>query len=230
MADRRPGRAGSIFLIALGCALAAQANTYTFQVTGADAIITVSPDKIVVTLNDLYVNPTNVGQDLSGFSFTTSGTVTGTPGISSSAANAIDISGTGTYTSGGIGIAPGWGFSEASAVTTLQDLGFAGPAHTIVGAPNGSNVYAAGNGSIDGNGPHSDFLQESATWTLAETGITSATTISSVTFQFGTSDSDTVTTDQGTQVVTPEPASAGLFILGGVSLLLMARKTLLRSR
>ena len=62
---------------------------------------------------------------------------------------------------------------------------------------------------------------------LNETGNTSATTISDVHFQFGTTDGASVS--NGSQVFTPEPASARLFIPAGISLPLIGRKSLLRS-
>lgn len=214
----------------MGCALAAQASssTYMFQVANeADALITVSTNQITVTLTDLYMNPGSVADNLSAFWFTTSVTPTGLPTIASSSADSIDIASSGTYVDDGI-VAPGWALTRFSAVTKLDVLtgGAAGPAHTIVGAPDGSNVYSAGHGSIDGNGPHNDFLNQTATWTINETGITSATTISGVRFQFGTTDGANFFA--GTQVATPEPASAGLFLLGGISLLALGRPHKLR--
>jgi hypothetical protein len=226
------GRAASVCLVALGCSVAAQASisTYLFNIPNeAEAIITVSTNQITVTLKDLYVNPNSVADNLSAFWFTTSVTPTGTPGIASSSADSIDIAGNGAFTDLG-NIAPYWALTRVSAVTKLDDLtgAAAGPANTIVGAPNAGNIYAAGGGSLDGNNPHNPFLNQTATWTLNETGITSATTISGVHFQFGTTDGSN--TFAGTQVLTPEPASAGLFILGGICLLVTGRKSLLRSR
>jgi hypothetical protein len=234
MTKRWYGRAVSVCLLALGCGLTAQASTstYIFQVANeADAIITVGGGQITITLNDLFVNPNTVADNLSAFWFTTSVTPTGTPAIATSVADSIDIAGNGTYTDAG-SVAPGWAFSDISAVTKLDDLaaGGAGPSHTLIGAPGSGNIYngPGGDGSIDGNGPHNPFLNQTATWTINETGVTSATTISGVHFQFGTTDGNNVS--PGTVVATPEPASAGLVILGCISLFLMGRKSLLRSR
>jgi hypothetical protein len=236
--NKRWSRAVSVCLVALGGTVAAQANTstYIFQVTGeAKAVITVNTaGTINVTLYDLYVNPNSVADNLSAFWFTASGTTGfGASPIASSSADSIDVIDNGTYSDKGT-VAPGWAPTFVNAVTKLDDLGAggSGPAHTIIGAPDVGNVYDGAGGSIaKTGGPHDNFLNQSATWTLNETGITSSTTISSVTFQFGTTDgSNTISTDVGTVVATPEPASAGLFIFGGISLLLMGRKSLLRSR
>ena len=185
--------------------------------------ITVDTNKITITLTDLYLNPVDVGSNLSGFWFTTSVTPT-TDSITSSSATAINVAGNGTYTNVGA-TTPGWALTLAGAVTKLDDLGAAGPAHTIIGAPNGSNVYSAGNGSIDGNGPHNDFLYGSATWTLAENGVTSATTISNVKFMFGTTENagESSILTGTTVVAAPEPTTEAMF-LGGLALIFAAKK------
>jgi hypothetical protein len=206
------------------CAVAAHANTSAYQVAGeAIAVVTTGPNSISITLTDLYVNPLDIGQNLSAFYFTTSVTPT-SDSISTSSASAINIATGGAYTSAGT-VAPGWALTLVSAVTKLDDLGpgaTSTPAHTIVGAPDGSNVYSNANSSIAHTGdPHDPFLQETATWTLTETGITSATTLSNVFFQFGTTD---MTNDvPGTLVATPEPATVGMFLVAGVSLILLGR-------
>jgi hypothetical protein len=95
----------------------------------------------------------------------------------------------------------------------LCDLcaGAAGPEKTIVGPPNGSNLYASANGSIAGNDPHNPFIGQSATFTLAIPGITSTTTVTNAIFSFGTTEGSNVP-GRPPQVV-PEPATAAL--LGG---------------
>ncbi len=205
---------------ALMCAVAAHANTSTYQIAGeATAVVTTGTNSISITLTDLYVNPLDVGQDLSAFYFTTSVTPS-SASISTSSAPAINIAGNGTYTSLGT-IPPDWALTLLSAVTELDDLGAggAGPEDTIVGAPDGSNKYGNANGSIDGNGPHNPFLQQTATWTLTENGITSATTLSNVFFQFGTTDG---TNDvPGILVATPEPATTGMLLAAGALLILL---------
>ncbi len=76
----------------------------------------------------------------------------------------------------------------------LCDLcaGAAGPEKTIVGAPNGSNLYASANSSIAGNDPHNPFIGQSATFTLAIPGVTSATTVTNAIFSFGTTEGTNV--------------------------------------
>jgi hypothetical protein len=226
MMSARYGKALAVSSMMLACAMAAQASTLTFQVMNeARAVVTTSTNTITVSLTDLYVNPAIVTDNLSAFFFATSITAS-SASIAYSSADSIDIAGDGTYTDPGT-VSPGWVLSLASGVTKLDDLsgGGAGSAHTIVGAPSASNVYSNGNGSIDGNRLHNPFLNQTAMWTLTENGITPATTISNVVFQFGATDG--LHQVSGTQVVTSEPATAGMLFLG-VSVLLLARKSLMR--
>jgi hypothetical protein len=205
------------------CSVAAQANTFLYQVAGAaSAVVTTGTNSITITLTDLYVNPTDVGQNISAFYFTTSVTPS-TDTVLSSSDTAIDVHDDGTYVNDGTGT-PGWALTLVSGVTKLDDLAAGGsaPAHTIIGAPGPGNVYSNGNGSIDKTGgPHDPFIQETATWTLTETGITSATTLSNVFFQFGTTDGSNDV--QATLVPTPEPATAGMFLIAGAALILLGR-------
>jgi len=219
-----------VSLMGLASTVAAQASTsYTFTDTGhASAVLTFGNGTITITLTDLYVNPNDVSDNLSGFSFKTNVTPT-TDSISSSSAASVDVASNGTYTNTGT-IAPGWGLTLTGAVTKLDDLGYAGPSNTIVGAPNSGNVYSNGCCSIDGNGAHNPFLYETATWTLAEAGVAPSTTVSDVSFMFGTTEGAKV--EPGTltsTTTTPEPATEAM-VLGGLALIFAGRKYRQRSR
>jgi hypothetical protein len=190
----------------------AQASTVTYTVAGeAQAVITTGNGIISLTLSDFVVNPGDVTSNLSAFSFTLS-SAPSSESISSSSAILRTVNSGGSY-SDGASVAPGWTLSRVGAVTSLDDLsgsGHAGPAHTIIGAPNASNLYAAANGSMAGNGAHNPFLDQSATWTFAAGGVTSDTTVTAATFQFGTTDGQDLAT--GVAVATPEPASSALML------------------
>ena len=56
------------------------------------------------------------------------------------------------------------------------------PSHLIIGA----GAYTNANASIAGNGPHNPFLDRSATFTISDSTITSATVASDLVFGFGT--------------------------------------------
>jgi hypothetical protein len=58
----------------------------------------------------------------------------------------------------------------------------AAPSDLIIGP----GPYDNANGSIDGNGPHNPFINQSATFTATDPSITDATTITDVVRSFGT--------------------------------------------
>lgn len=213
-------------LAALACCLAAQANAFSFQVSGeASATVITGTGTITITLTDLYVNPNSVADNLSGFEFTTGGATSAS--LLTSSAPTISVASGGAYTNGAT-VAPGWALSFVGGVTTLDDLGAggAGPAYTLIGAPDArTNQYdAQGAGSIAGNKAHNPFLFQSATWTLAESGVTASSTVSNVYVQFGTTDNQFTPSTSNQIAPTPEPASAAIFLLGGCSLILFARR------
>ena len=109
----------------------------------------------------------------------------------------------------GIGVTD-WLLSSSSGTYFLNGLGSNGPDETIIGGPDGNNMYGSANGSIAGNGPHNAFLQEAGVFTITIPGLPSNATISGVVFQFGTSD-DRV---NGTGAPVPEPTSMLLLSTG----------------
>jgi hypothetical protein len=86
----------------------------------------------------------------------------------------------------------------------------------IIGPPAASGNYTAANSSIAGNDPHNPFLNQTATFTLALSGVTAATNISNVIFSFGTAD--------GNNVAVPIPAAVWLFVSGLLGLIGIARR------
>ena len=210
-----------VFAIAIACPIGARANTFTYFISGeATATVTTGANSISVTLTDLYVDPNSVGLNLSGLEFTT-GVTPSSATVSSSSADSVRVASGGSYTNNGT-VSPGWAIALTGAVTKLDDLatGGAGPAYTIIGAPGSGGQYDAANGSIARNRPHNPFLYEIATWTLSEAGVTSATSISNVLFQFGTTDNSFTAATGGGIVGTPEPGTAGILVLGGAVLVL----------
>jgi hypothetical protein len=155
-----------------------QAGSFTFVTptgssTGggpvlAEADFTTNAGSMSITLRNLQPNITDVAQALSDLIFTLSGAapLTGSTETASSGQE-ITIAGNGTFTLGAT-VPAGWPYSSTATVGTLNVLagGGAGPAHLIVGPPDGGNVYTAANGSIAGNGPHNPFLNQSASFTI----------------------------------------------------------------
>jgi hypothetical protein len=213
----------------------AQANTSTFIVSGeAQAVITTSLNAVKIQLTDLYVNPNSVKDNLSAFTFSLNTTPT-SASVSSSSAQEVRVNDSGQYTLGSV-VSPGWALSLLSARTTLDDLvgpGHSGPAETIIGAP-GSGGYTNAAGSIAGNHPHNPFLDETATFTLTETGVTASTSVTSAIFQFGTTDGQNqvagaISVSSNALVATPEPSTFALIGCAGV-LLALGKKRLAAAR
>jgi hypothetical protein len=198
------------------------ATTITYQVPGeASAVITTGANTVSLTLSDLVINPTSAADNLSAFSFTLSGSP-GALSITGFTDETLEISNGGSY-SIGAQVDPGWSLTTVGAMTDLDVLigpGHAGPSQTIIGAPDNSNLYSNANGSLL-NGAHNPFLNESVTWTFSASGVTAGTTVTGVSFQFGTTNG--VGVIPGVQAATPEPASIAL-MFGGCGLLAIAKR------
>jgi hypothetical protein len=187
----------------------------------ACADFTTSADQLEITLTNLLADPINVIQALSDLFFTLDDDTLGSGTLSASAAQEITIAADGTFVTGAT-VATGWVLSGTGGSYLLDVLagpGHAGPAHLIIGPPNGgSGNYDAANGSIAGNGPHNPFLNQVATFTIDLSGISADTVVTSATFSFGTTAG--VNVPGGPPLPSPEPGTllllaAGLFALVG---------------
>jgi hypothetical protein len=181
----------------------------------ATATFTTGTDSVTVVLTDLLANPKSIGEAISDLSFTLdTGQTAGT--LSSSSANERVINSDGTYTDNGL-VSTGWNLDTIGSSPTqlwlhvLDTTPKEGPAHLIVGPPDGSNLYSAANPSIT-NGPHEPVLATSATFTLDVPGVTSASVVNSAEFSFGTTEGDFVPG-------VPEPMTLSLLVTGGLFLL-----------
>jgi PEP-CTERM motif-containing protein len=224
--------------VALGCLLLAVAGvasastTYTFIASGlstanetikAEADLTFSTDLVTLTLTNLLVNPSDVGQNISDFSFTIASATSAGSINTAFAPQTVNVASGGAYTFAGSTV-PQWILtSGAGGAFTLEGLGVPGaPAFTILGAPDASNLYSNAGGSIAGNGPHNPFIFETATWTFNIAGVTSATPKpTNIIFSFGTT-ADEIYSCDSSGCAAPEPGSwlllgtglAGVLLLG----------------
>lgn len=189
-------KADQVFVTPVGQTVGGQAvnGKVTFSQSG---------NILTITIENLQANPTSVIQNISGLRFTVA-TAGGT--LTSSSSEHINIVGGGTYSSLG-NLSTDWALSATGGNYFLNGLGPSGPDMTIIGAPNGSNVYSNANGSIAGNGPHNPFLKQIATFTVTIPGLPDNAVVTGVVFQFGTGDDRVTTVNQ-----VPEPAS--MLLLG----------------
>ena len=219
------------------CALShgASAGVFTFSTpTGATldgkpvsaaASFTTSLNQISLTITNLQANPTSVIQAISDIFFTAGGVTTGS-GFYTPSADYVAIARNGT-TSGGACCA-NWSLTNSGGTYHLNGLagqgaGGSGPGYLILGAPGAGGVYTNANGSIAGNRPHNPFIDQSATFTLALAGVTSATQIANVVFSFGTESGVNVPGVPGVPAV-PIPGALWLFGSGLAGLLAFTRR------
>ncbi|HLK14121.1 MAG TPA: hypothetical protein VKT78_04895 [Fimbriimonadaceae bacterium] len=200
-------------------------STIGTKPVNAEADFTAGNGTLTIDLSNLLAasGVQDVTQNLSAISFTFNGSGFGASSINSSFATLATVNNGGSVTQNGTTTSVGWVLSGGAGTYSLDVLsgsGHAGPAHTLIGGVEGSTTaYASANGSIAGNGPHNAFAQGEADWTLSIAGVTPQSTVSSVTFQFGT-------TDGSNLITVPAPAPEPFSILGlalGSALLLRRR-------
>jgi hypothetical protein len=191
----------------------------------AEAVFTTSTDQVVVVMRNLLVNPLTIAQNLSDLTFHVStGESTGT--LSSSSGLERTIAADGTFTDGAV-VAAGWVLTTVGTdlhLDVLSGPGHAGPAHTIVGLPDGSNLYSNANASIAGNGPHNPFLTGDVAFLLNVPGVTAASSIEDVVFSFGTESGNNVPGEGPPPPLVPEPSTLLLLGAGLSGLGLLARR------
>jgi len=199
---------------------AAEASISTYDIAAGTTVgglpvsatvtFTTSTDDIKISLTNLQNNPTSVIQNLSDLAFTLdTGQTIGT--LLSSSALLRSVAGNGTFTDGGTA-STGWELETSGSGLRLHVLGTPiGPAHTLIGGPDGSNLYSNANGSIAGNTPHNPFITGTATFDLQVLGVTTLSLVNSATFSFGTTEGANV---PGIHSRVPEPSTLLLLVSG----------------
>ncbi len=218
----------------LPIASAAQAGGIVANVSGgsgstaydAQATFTFGSGSLSIDLNNLIVNPKSVVQNVSALSFTLTDAF-GTKTSYTSSGYERNVALNGSYSDVSGAVSTGWALGTTGTKTISLDVlaaGGVGPEHTLIGEPGGS-TYSNANSSITGNGPHNPFLHGDANFVLDYSGFSAGSTLSSVTFQFGTTDGSNqhTTTSFG---VTPEPSTLimlGTVAVGGIGVALRRR-------
>ena len=191
--------------------------------------LTTSSGLVHITIQNLENNPKSDIQTLNGISFTLS---TGQTAVSSFTQEAVQRTvmnnNPGGYTDTGTPTTPivapdKWHSNAAGLGVEITSIGNSAGHGTLIGGPNGSNAYAAANNSIT-NANHNPFMSGVATFDLSITGVTAASTITALRFEFGTAAGTNVT---GQQAV-PEPSSLVLAGLGSLGVLAVCVRRRLR--
>jgi hypothetical protein len=182
-----------------------------------------------IVVKDLLPNPTSVGQTVNGVTFTLSnGTIASlSAGLVSQTGMQRTVTGTGAgqYSDAGTSTSPVtgalmWNYSTGGSTVEVTSLGNHAAVPTVIGGPNGSNAYSNGGGSITGN--HNPFLEDTTTLVLSIPGVTGSTSVTAMSFLFGTSPGEGTVTEQvppggalGTGITgAPEPATVTLLGIG----------------
>jgi hypothetical protein len=206
------------------------ATTGVNQPVSDSATFTTGKGTITISLRDLQANPTADTQLLSDLRFTLRvGTTTGSS-LSNSSGQEISVDKNGNYSLGSTK-ATGWAYSTPNSSTGYLDvLGTpVGPAHLLIGPPDGSNHYSKANGSIAGNKSHNPFLNQLATYIITAPNVTVNTTIASATFSFGTAQGAISLPGQPVQIA-PESSSIVMMVLGVLGNLGLAGRHRFRRR
>jgi hypothetical protein len=193
----------------------------------AKATITLGSGTITVTLDELsqYTGQSDVGL-LSGISFVVGPSISSTTLSSYTYSGLASLSSSGTVTSA-TESATHWGttVSGGSVYLATVGTGAAGgqPGDLIIG-PNSSGNFSSSYGSVAKSVTnHLPVVLGEATFVISAPGVTSATTLSDVVFNFGTTSGQTLT-GVLTPTSAPEPASALVVASGLLGMGLFARR------
>lgn len=193
------------------------------EAVAANATITTGAGTVTISLNNVESTVYDIGQVLTGLSFTLS-SGNGTGAVLSSSADVVKISSNGSITN--LGTNPIFGavtieesqYSGWTLSTGLSlDLSVFGSGQPNFGVLNATQS-SGWNNSITGNNPHNPFSRGTVTFVMSVASVTSATDVTSGIFQFGTNQNGghVVSIADGLSPV-PEPTSLVMWGLAGLA-------------
>jgi hypothetical protein len=181
--------------------------TTTFHVDGtctdghvlAQADFTVGDGTITIVLSNLLPNERSIGQAISDLGFTVGGSTITSASVTSATGTAENILSP-TSHSAATGSTNRWVVDQSTASSIhITVLSGGQPNYLIAGIPDANGNYPNSNASMR---VHSPVFVQTATITLNVAGVTSSSTIDSVSFSFGTGP-DCVLTGMPGPVVPP---------------------------
>ncbi len=192
------------------------------ETCGATATFTPGAGTLTIVLTNTEANIRSAGDALSDIEFLPSGTLGTAASVSSQTGSLIDVT-SGNPGSPVSGDPTRWGASITGGQVVLTALTGTQPENMIIGPADSMGNYSNANSSIKNFNP---YIDGTGTFVISDPNITSATTISAVTFSFGTKPDTFIA-----GVPVPAPLiGQGLPVLLAVAGLLFGGKLLERSK